>query len=156
MAIVPTYKKFVDFGFNTQTVDSPGLTSEELKSKTRPDKNPMLGPLADMRVIDNISPNPNKASDRYRIEEPAVRTPGGEDQTRLTLFYVRSALDRLRKNRMRELMKKSLKARREKYGDRAPQMEASLARVDTMADTLSRYAQMAESVLGRVLSQQKG
>lgn len=160
MAIIRTEQQFVKFmGSSPGKVANAGFTNEEFAiSKGRADPDARLNPLADAKVIDIINPNPRKASDRSRLDEPLQQgaQAAAQEQVRLNHFFVRSALKRS-KGRLNELVRRSFSQRKDKLGDqRSKQMEASFARIDRMAETLQEYDDMAATVLNRVLSHQKG
>jgi|GEM_PF-6019501 len=158
MASIRSDKQFVNFfGSDSTQVANSGYTKEELQlTKGSPDKDVRLNPMPELGVVDSIFPNPRKTSDRQRIEEPVLgNLKNAEDQVRLTQFFIRSALKR-QKGQLGKRLRQFLTQRRGQFGDRAQQMEASFERVDRMVDLLEFYSEMADNVLHRVISQQKG
>ena len=157
--IIRSEPQFVKFmGQSLDKISNSGYTAEEFKfSKGRADPDARLNPMPKAGVVDKIFPNPNKASDRNRLEVPVPT--GGEravqEEVRLTQFFIRAALKRTR-GKFNEFLRKGFSGRRDKLGERARQMEASFQRLDKMAETLEYYDELASGVLNRVLSHQKG
>jgi hypothetical protein len=160
MAVIRTEQQFVKFmGSSPTKVANSGFTSEEFTStRGKADPDMRLNPMPALGVVDAMNPNPRKASDRARLEQPESPEAGAaaEDNVRLTQFFVRSALKRAR-GKLNQFVRKGLAQRRGQLGDqRAKQMDASFSRLDKMAETLEFYDDLASGVLHRVLSHQKG
>lgn len=160
MAVIRTEQQFVKFmGSSPGKVANAGFTNEEFaSSKGKADGDARLNPMPELGVVDVLYPNPRKASDRGRLEQPTgpEQNAAAQEEVRLTQFFVRSALKRA-KGKLNQFVRKGLSQRRDKLGDqRAKQMDASFGRLDKMADTLEFYDDLASSVLHRVLSHQKG
>ena len=160
MAAIRTEQQFIKFmGSSPGKVADSGYTSEEFSSsRGKADPDVRLNPMPALGVVDAMNPNPRKASDRARLEQPMSPEQGAaaENDVRLNQFFVRSALQRA-KGKLNQFIRKGLTGRREKLGDqRAKQMDASFARLDKMAETLEFYDDLASGVLHRVLSHQKG
>jgi hypothetical protein len=158
--IIRSDPQFVSFtGTSFNKVVNSGFTAEEFKSqKGSPDGDARLNPLPKAGVVDKIFPNPQKASDRARLNAPVNPLEGqaaAQEDVRLTHFFVRNALKRTR-GKLNDMMRKGFSSRREKLGERAKQMEASFTRLDKMAEQLEIFDDMAQQVLNRVLANQKG
>ena len=153
----PQFVSFTNTSFNK--VSNSGFTAEEFKSqKGQPDADARLNPLPKAGVVDKIFPNPNKTSDRQRLNaplNPLQAQAATQEEVRLTHFFVRSALQRSR-GKLNDMLRKGFAGRRERLGDRAKQMEASFARIDKMSEQLEFFDDLAQTVLNRVLSNQKG
>jgi len=160
VANIGSERQFVSFA-NTSLnkITNSGFTTEEFKSQAgRPDADARLNPLPKAGVVDKIFPNHNKASDRTRLGAPVNPLAGqaaAQEEVRLTHFFIRSALKKTR-SRFNEMLRRGFSGRREKLGDRAKQMEASFGRLDKMAEQLEFFDDLAQGVLNRVLSNQKG
>jgi hypothetical protein len=158
--IIRSDPQFVSFtGTSFSKVQNAGFTSEEFKSqKGKPDADARLNPMPKAGVIDKILPNPQKASDRARLDAPLNPLQGqaaAQEEVRLTHFFIRSALTRTR-GKLNEMMRKGFASRRERLGERAKQMDASFQRLDKMAEQLEFFDDLAQGVLNRVLANQKG
>jgi hypothetical protein len=160
VANIGSERQFVSFaGTSLNKITNSGFTNEEFKSQAgRPDADARLNPLPRAGVVDRIFPNHNKASDRTRLGAPVnplESQAAAQEEVRLTHFFIRSALKRTR-SRFNEMLRRGFSGRKDKLGERAKQMEASFGRLDKMSEQLEYYDNLAQGVLTRVLSNQKG
>lgn len=158
--IIRSDPQFVTFtGTSFNKVVNSGFTTEEFQSqKGKPDADARLSPMPKAGVVDKIFPNPQKASDRQRLQaptNPAETQAVAQEEVRLTHFFIRAALKRTR-GKLNEMMRRGFASRRERLGERAKQMDASFQRLDKMAEQLEFFDELAQGVLNRVLANQKG